>query len=97
MREPEDNEVCREKVKRMSSEAFINDRGTGPNLNLSGADVATAAAIAGAAAVARAGHKWNAWAKAASEHTNAGSSAGPHWGVSTSALRINIGSQPVNQ
>jgi len=47
----------------MSSEAFINDRGTGPNLNLSGSEVATAAAIAGAAVVAGAGHKWNAWVK----------------------------------
>ncbi len=50
----------------MSSEAFINDLGNGPNLNLNGSEVASVAAtaaIAGAAVVARAGHKWNAWTK----------------------------------
>jgi alpha-beta hydrolase superfamily lysophospholipase len=50
----------------MSSEAFINDLGGKPGLNVSGtevANVAATAALAGAAAVARAGHKWNAWVK----------------------------------
>lgn len=46
----------------MSSEAFIRDLNNGPGLNVTGPEVATAA-LAGAAAVARAGHKWNAWVK----------------------------------
>jgi fermentation-respiration switch protein FrsA (DUF1100 family) len=50
----------------MSSEAFLRDLNKSPGLNVTRPEVATAAAsaaIAGAAAVARAGHKWNAWAK----------------------------------
>lgn len=50
----------------MSSQVFIHDFNGASNLNIGGsevANVAATAAIAGAAAVARAGHKWNAWVK----------------------------------
>lgn len=46
----------------MSSEYYLRDLGASPGLNVGGQE-AVNVALAGAVAVARAGHKWNAWLK----------------------------------